>query len=70
MIDEIIAFTERLYRAPLPMVVTSTELGQGLLPRGEGELRLVRAVTTANQILAQHAVGVVLMVSGVPFKVR
>jgi adenosylcobinamide kinase/adenosylcobinamide-phosphate guanylyltransferase len=69
LIDEIIGFTERLYRAPMPMVVTSTEMGLGLMPHGE-ELRLVRLVTTANQILAQHAITVVLMVSGVPFKVR
>jgi adenosylcobinamide kinase/adenosylcobinamide-phosphate guanylyltransferase len=70
LIDEVGAFTERLYRSPMPTVVTSTELGLGLMPRGDAELRLVRVVTTANQILAQHAIGVVLMVSGVPFKVR
>jgi adenosylcobinamide kinase/adenosylcobinamide-phosphate guanylyltransferase len=70
VVDEIIAFTDRLYRSPTPMVVTSTELGQGLMPRTEPELRLVRLVTTANQLLAAQAIGVVLMVSGVHFKVR
>jgi adenosylcobinamide kinase / adenosylcobinamide-phosphate guanylyltransferase len=68
--EEIAAFTDRLYRSPIPSVVTSTELGLGILPKDETDLRLVRLVATANQVLAQQATGVVLMVSGTPFKVR
>jgi len=70
LIDEVIAFGERLYRSPVPLVVTSTEMGLGVPPLDTTELRLLKVVTTANQILAQQAGAVVLMVSGVPFKVR
>jgi adenosylcobinamide kinase/adenosylcobinamide-phosphate guanylyltransferase len=69
LIEQFAAFTERLYRSVTPLVVTSTELGTGILPRDPAGLRLVRVVTSVNQILAQQATGVVLMVSGVPFKV-
>lgn len=68
--EEITAFAARLYRSAVPLVVTSTEMGLGVLPQREADLRLLRVVSSANQILAQQAGGVVLMVSGVPFKVR
>jgi adenosylcobinamide kinase/adenosylcobinamide-phosphate guanylyltransferase len=70
LLDEIAAFAARLYRSPVPAVVTSTEMGLGVLPQGAAALRLLRVVASANQILAQQAGGVALMVSGVPFKVR
>jgi adenosylcobinamide kinase / adenosylcobinamide-phosphate guanylyltransferase len=69
LLDQMADFGERLYRLAVPVVVTSTEMGLGVPPREGVDLRLMRAVTSANQILAQHASGVVLMVSGVPFKV-
>jgi adenosylcobinamide kinase/adenosylcobinamide-phosphate guanylyltransferase len=70
LIGEIGALAQRLYRSPIPLVVTSTEMGMGLVPGNEQEQRLLRVVTSANQLLAQQAGSVVLMVSGVPFKVR
>jgi adenosylcobinamide kinase/adenosylcobinamide-phosphate guanylyltransferase len=70
LIDDIGALAERLYRTPVPLVVTSTEVGMGILARDPRDVRLVRVLTSANQILAEQATGVVLMVSGVPFKVR
>jgi adenosylcobinamide kinase/adenosylcobinamide-phosphate guanylyltransferase len=70
LIEEMSAFATRLYRSAVPLVVTSTEMGLGVLPQREADLRLLRVVSSANQILAQQAAGVVLMVSGVPFKVR
>jgi adenosylcobinamide kinase / adenosylcobinamide-phosphate guanylyltransferase len=70
LFDEIAAFGERLYRQPLPIVVTSTEMGLGMLPRTDQELRLLKIVARANQLLAEQAGSVVLMVSGVPLKIR
>jgi adenosylcobinamide kinase/adenosylcobinamide-phosphate guanylyltransferase len=70
LIDELATFAARLYRSPVPLVVTSTEMGLGVVPHREQDLRLLRVVSSANQLLAQQAGGVVLMVSGVPFKVR
>jgi adenosylcobinamide kinase/adenosylcobinamide-phosphate guanylyltransferase len=70
LLDEINLFADRLYRATVPIVVTSTEMSLGMMPRSEAERRLLKVVSSANQILAQQASGVVLMVSGVPLKVR
>lgn len=70
LLDEITLFADRLYRSPVPLVVTSTELSLGMMPRDEGERRLLKIVGSANQILGQQASGMVLMVSGVPLKVR
>jgi len=69
LLDDITAFADRLYRSTVPIVVTSTEMGLGVMPEGERERRILKIVSSANQILAQQASGVVLMVSGVPFKV-
>jgi adenosylcobinamide kinase / adenosylcobinamide-phosphate guanylyltransferase len=70
LFDEIAAFGERLYRHPVPIVVTSTEMGLGMLPRDAQEHRLLKIVARANQLLAEQAGSVVLMVSGVPLKIR
>jgi adenosylcobinamide kinase/adenosylcobinamide-phosphate guanylyltransferase len=70
LLDEIAEFSDRLYRSVVPIVVTSTEMSLGVQPRDPGEQRLVKIVSSANQILGAQATGMVLMVSGVPFKVR
>ncbi len=70
VLDEIGLFAERLYHSVVPIVVVSTEMGQGIIPRADGDRRLVRVVSVANQILAERAGGVVLMVSGIPLRVR
>ena len=41
-----------------------------MMPRDATEQRLLKIVGSANQILGQQASGVVLMVSGLPLKVR
>jgi adenosylcobinamide kinase / adenosylcobinamide-phosphate guanylyltransferase len=69
LLEEMTVFAARLYRSAVPLVVTSTEMGLGVLPHRKEDLRLMRVVTSANQILVQQASGVVLMVSGAPFKV-
>lgn len=70
LLDEIVEAAERLYRSPVPLVVTSTELGWAPLPRAPEEQRLIRVVSSANQILAEQAATVVLMVAGLPMRVR
>jgi adenosylcobinamide kinase/adenosylcobinamide-phosphate guanylyltransferase len=70
LLDEINDFADRLYRLPVPVVITSTEMSLGMMPRTPAEQRLLKIVGSANQILGQLATGVVLMVSGVPLKVR
>jgi adenosylcobinamide kinase / adenosylcobinamide-phosphate guanylyltransferase len=70
LFDEIAAFGEKLYRHPVPILVTSTEMGLGMVPRTPEEQRLLKIVARANQLLAEQAGSVVLMVSGVPLKIR
>jgi adenosyl cobinamide kinase/adenosyl cobinamide phosphate guanylyltransferase len=70
LLQDVAGFTDRIYRATVPLVLTSTELGMGMIPRDDNENRLMRVVTMANQLLAQQAGAVVLMVSGVPIRVR
>jgi adenosylcobinamide kinase/adenosylcobinamide-phosphate guanylyltransferase len=70
LLDEIAQFAESLYRSAVPVVVTSTEMSLGMMPRDATEQRLLKIVGSANQILGLQASGVVLMVSGVPLKVR
>jgi adenosylcobinamide kinase/adenosylcobinamide-phosphate guanylyltransferase len=72
LLAEIEELTERLYRAPVPVILVSQEMGWGMVPShtdGEAQ-RFIRIAASANQILTGMANGVVLMVSGVPLKVR
>ena len=70
LLDEVTEFADRMYRSVVPLVITSTEMSLGMQPRDQAEQRLLKIVSSANQILGQQATGMVLMVSGVPFKVR
>jgi adenosyl cobinamide kinase/adenosyl cobinamide phosphate guanylyltransferase len=70
LLDEITEFAQRLYRSAVPVVITSTEMSLGGQPRDAGEQRVLKIVSSANQILGQQASGMVMMVSGVPLKVR
>lgn len=70
LLGDVAALADRLYRAHVPMVVVSIEVSMATLPTDEGELRFLRAVTSANQLLAEQAAAMVLMVSGVPLRVR
>jgi adenosylcobinamide kinase/adenosylcobinamide-phosphate guanylyltransferase len=70
LLDELNDFADRLYRSAIPIVVTSTEMSLGLPARDAAEQRLLKIVSSANQILGQQASGMVMMVSGVPLKVR
>jgi adenosylcobinamide kinase/adenosylcobinamide-phosphate guanylyltransferase len=70
LLDEIESVAHRMYRLPLPSIVVSMEMGLGGMPDSPAQQRLMRVAASANQILAANAGGVVMMVSGVPLKVR
>lgn len=70
LLGEVETLADRLYRAAVPLVVVSGEMGLGGAPPAPEAQRLLMLVTSANQILAARAGSVVLMVSGVPFKAR
>lgn len=68
---EIDEFAERLSRGSVPSLVVTQELGHGIPPPTDSpEHRLLRVVAHANQSLAREASGLVMMVSGLPLRVR
>ncbi len=70
ILDEVDAFVDRLYRLAMPAVVVSTEMGLGGPPLDPDLQRFAKLVSSANQIFARQAADMVLMVSGVPIRVR
>lgn len=68
--DEVEELAERLYRSTTPVVLVTTEIGLGSIPGGMSDRRMVNIAGLANQILAERAQSVVLMVSGVPLRLR
>jgi adenosylcobinamide kinase/adenosylcobinamide-phosphate guanylyltransferase len=70
LLSELEATSELLYRSRVPVLLVSQELGMGLPPSDPAGRRFLRIATSANQILAGMANHVVMMVSGVPLKVR
>jgi adenosylcobinamide kinase/adenosylcobinamide-phosphate guanylyltransferase len=70
LVAEVEALSDRLYRATTPFVVVTTEIGLGFLPASVPDRRLINIAGIANQILAERAQSVVMMVSGVPLRLR
>jgi adenosylcobinamide kinase/adenosylcobinamide-phosphate guanylyltransferase len=70
LLEEVEALADRMYRVPLPIILVTMEMGLGVTPDGPAHQRFLRVATSANQILAVNASAVVMMVSGVPLKVR
>ncbi len=70
LLAELEATSELLYRSRVPVLLVSQEIGMGVPPTDAATKRFVRIATGANQILAAMANHVVMMVSGVPLKVR
>ena len=70
LLDEIEALSDRLYRSTTPVVVVTTEIGLGFLPANVPDRRLINVAGMANQILAERAETVVMMVSGVALRLR
>lgn len=55
---------------PYPLFVVTNEVGSGVHPAGELALRFVDAQGRANQLVAEAADEVVLVVSGIPVPVK
>jgi len=70
LLAEVEALADRLYRSPTPAVLVTTEIGLGFLPANVPDRRLINIAGKANQILSDRAESVVLMVSGVPLRLR
>jgi adenosylcobinamide kinase / adenosylcobinamide-phosphate guanylyltransferase len=70
LLGEVEALADRLYRSPTPAVVVTTEIGLGFLPANVPDRRLINIAGKSNQILSERAESVVLMVSGVPLRLR
>ena len=70
LMAEVEAFSERLYRSSTPVVLVTTEIGLGFLPASVPDRRLINTAGLANQILAERAESVVMMVSGVALRLR
>jgi adenosylcobinamide kinase/adenosylcobinamide-phosphate guanylyltransferase len=67
---EVEALADQLYRSTTPVVLVTTEIGLGFLPAAVPDRRLINIAGLANQILAERAQSVVMMVSGVPMRLR
>jgi adenosylcobinamide kinase / adenosylcobinamide-phosphate guanylyltransferase len=70
LLGEVQALADRIYRSKTPTVVVTTEIGLGFLPANVPDRRLINVAGQANQILSERADSVVLMVSGVPLRLR
>jgi adenosylcobinamide kinase/adenosylcobinamide-phosphate guanylyltransferase len=70
LVAEVEALADKLYRSTTPIVLVTTEIGLGFLPASVPDRRLINIAGIANQILAERAGSVVMMVSGVPLRLR
>jgi adenosylcobinamide kinase/adenosylcobinamide-phosphate guanylyltransferase len=70
LLKEVEDLAETLYRSVVPVVVVTTEIGLGFLPASVPDRRLINVAGQANQIIAERARSVVLMVSGTPLRLR
>jgi adenosylcobinamide kinase/adenosylcobinamide-phosphate guanylyltransferase len=70
LIHEVELLADRLYRSPTPAVLVTTEIGLGFLPASVPDRRLINVAGIANQILSERAQSAVLMVSGIPMRLR
>jgi adenosylcobinamide kinase/adenosylcobinamide-phosphate guanylyltransferase len=70
LLAEVEVLSNRLYRSTTPVVVVTTEIGLGFLPANVPDRRLINVAGMANQILAERAETVVMMVSGVALRLR
>lgn len=70
VLDAVEQLADRLYRSTTPAVLVTMEIGLGYLPESDPSRRFISVVGQANQILVERAQSVVLMVSGVPMRLR
>jgi adenosylcobinamide kinase/adenosylcobinamide-phosphate guanylyltransferase len=70
LLREVETLADRLYRSATPAVLVTTEIGLGFLPANVPDRRLINVAGQANQIIAERASSVVLMISGVSLRLR
>jgi adenosylcobinamide kinase/adenosylcobinamide-phosphate guanylyltransferase len=70
LLTEIEGLADLLYRSRVPILLVSQEMTLGPPPSDPAAARVLKLGAAANQILAAMASSVVMMVSGVPLKVR
>ena len=70
LLEDVDRLADRLYRAPVPVVLVTTEVGLAFQPTATAERRFIDVAGRANQLLADRAASVVFMVSGVPWRLR
>jgi adenosylcobinamide kinase/adenosylcobinamide-phosphate guanylyltransferase len=72
LLAEVQEFAEQLARSSVPSLVVTQEVGHGIphVVQDTPEYRLLRLVGHANQLLANEATGLVMLVCGVPLRVR
>jgi adenosylcobinamide kinase / adenosylcobinamide-phosphate guanylyltransferase len=61
---------DRLYRASRPVVLVTQEVGLAEVPSDPDRARVMRLCASANQMLANNAETVTMMVSGIPLRIR
>jgi adenosylcobinamide kinase/adenosylcobinamide-phosphate guanylyltransferase len=69
-LHDIEQLADRLYKSITPIVLVTTEIGLGFLPASVPDRRFINVAGMANQILAERAQSVVLLVSGIPQRLR
>jgi adenosylcobinamide kinase/adenosylcobinamide-phosphate guanylyltransferase len=70
VVAEVQALVEYVQKADVELLVVSNEVGLGVVPPYELGRAYRDILGRANQILAQHADEVQLLVAGIPIKVK
>ncbi len=70
LIEQVEELADKLYRATTPVVLVTREVGLASPPEAPELRRAFRITASANQILANSASQISMMVSGVPLRVR
>jgi adenosylcobinamide kinase/adenosylcobinamide-phosphate guanylyltransferase len=70
LLHEVEVLADRLYRSTIGAVLVTTEIGLGFLPAAVPDRRLINVAGQANQIMAERAQTAVMMVSGIPWRLR
>jgi adenosylcobinamide kinase/adenosylcobinamide-phosphate guanylyltransferase len=70
VLKEIKAIVDRMERLEATFILVTNEVGLGLVPDNELGRRFRDCLGRANQILAQHANEVYLMVAGIPNRLK
>ncbi len=70
LLRDVEALADRMYRSTVPIVLVTTEIGLGFMPHALTDRGFLDVAGLANQVMAERAQTVVLMVSGVALRLR